>query len=240
MTDAIDLSTAVILNSPQVQGWRPTLRITRIASSIEGGLKILFDRDVPEAWKWPSNPAVPSDNYQYTVFLGTQLAGVWVLAGLVQMWQGRADQPGHPIPPVFHIPPGDSDPGYVNLWGDRRHLWGPLSDYVPHPGDQLAVLVAAGNGRTPEVGVSSVAERSNVVLFTLRADDAGDVTYGAEPPVDPPVDPPRPPVVPSPDLLLARLDALDAKLSALLNRDYTGTAVNRYFGTTAITLTPKS
>jgi hypothetical protein len=194
MKDMIDLSQAILEDSPQLADWPATRRITRVTSTPAGGISVFFDQPLPDAWKWPSNPVRASENFQFTVWLFALLGGVWQGAGFVQMWQGRemGEPDSHAIPPILSVPPGDSVPGYVNLWGDPRHLWGPLSDYVPQPGDAIALMVSAGNGRmcaavSPETGLS-VAERSNVVTFHLTVDDYYDYTYPAD--VDPPVDPP--------------------------------------------------
>ena len=52
--------------------------------------------------------------------------------------------------------------------------WGPMASYNPQPGDQVGFFVTAGNARG-DGGVTSVRERSNVVLVTLP--DSGFVSY---------------------------------------------------------------
>ena len=168
MADAFDLHNAVTHASPaDVADWPITVTITSVSEDPRGGFELLFDRTLPESWKWPSNPAVPSDNFQFTVWSFVQVGGRWHGAGFVQMWQGRSMKSGA-LPAMFAI--NDGAPGYVNWWGDVRRLWGEMSDYVPRPGDQVGFLVSAGNARLVQ-GVTSVRERSNVVLVTLTASD---------------------------------------------------------------------
>ena len=182
MADAFDLHTAVTHASPaDIADWPITVTITTVNEDPRGGFELLFDRTLPESWKWPSNPAVPSDNFQFTVWSFVQVGGKWHGAGFVQMWQGRSMKTGA-LPAIFAI--NDGAPGYVNWWGDVRRLWGEMSDYVPRPGDQIGFLVSAGNGRLVQ-GVTSVRERSNVVLVTLTASDVLGVSTGAAVPPGP-------------------------------------------------------
>ena len=167
MADAFDLHTAITHASPDVADRPITVNIASINEYPRGGFELLFDRTLPESWKWPSNPAVPSDNFQFTVWSFVQVGGRWHGAGFVQMWQGRSMKAGA-LPAMFAV--NDGAQGYVNWWGDVRHLWGEMSDYVPRPGDQIGFLVSAGNGRLVQ-DVTSVRERSNVVLVTLNASD---------------------------------------------------------------------
>lgn len=184
MADAFDLHTAVTHASPaDVADWPITVTITSVNEDPRGGFELLFDRTLPESWKWPSNPAVPSDNFQFTVWSFVQVGGQWQGAGFVQMWQGRSMKTGA-LPAMFAI--NDGAPGYVNWWGDVRRLWGEMSDYVPRAGDQVGFLVSAGNGRLVQ-GVTSVRERSNVVLVTLTASDVLSVIVGAAVPPGPAV-----------------------------------------------------
>jgi hypothetical protein len=210
MTDAIDLQSLLISRSPDIAGWMPTVAITRVRCSAAGGFVIDFDRPIPASWKWPSNPAVPSDNFQWTAWLLLQIGGLWQGAGFVQMWDGRA-QGTRALPPLFADV--DGVPGYRNWWGDPRRLWPEMVDYVPADGDQIGILVTAGNARLTE-GITSVAERSNVVLFTIHADDSGDVAYGdVVPPIV--IDPP-PVTTPAFALVvLAALNRIESKLDAL-------------------------
>jgi len=178
MKDQIEPQALAIHHSPDVRSWPATVSITAIHETPSGGFELFFDRPIPDSWKWPSNPNVPSENFQYTVWFGARIAGAWHAAGFVQMWQGRDFK--RSLPPLFQDV--DGAPGYTRLWGDVRQLWGELSTYTPVPGDALIIFVTAGNGRLTD-GVSSVAERSNIVLFPITANDSAIATYqDQEPP----------------------------------------------------------
>lgn len=217
MTDAIDLQSVLITRSPDVAGWAKTLRITRIACTAAGGFVIDFDQVIPDRWKWPSAPPPSTDNFQFTVWIVLKIGGLWQGAGFVQMWQGRP-MGTRALPPIFADV--DGVPGYRNWWGDPRKFWGAMSEYLPADGDQIGILVTAGNGRLTD-GITSVAERSNVVLYTLRANDAGNQVYlDADPapdPVEPPVvvPPSVPPIVPPEGAVAALFAELDEIKTAI-------------------------
>lgn len=253
--DAIDLGAAIIHSSPDVRSWPATVRITVIDETPAGGFAFAFDREIPESWKWPSNPADPSENFQYTVWAGLKIGDVWHLAGFVQMWQGRAmGGRSRALPPLFQDV--DGVPGYKDWWGDPRGLWGEMSVVVPRSGDVLAFMVSAGNGRLTG-GVSSVAERSNVVLFRIVDTDDTGVSYAADGPIEPPpvVVPPPVNVPPSEgtadvaQLWTAIADMerrqasrhleLMAAIAAFAPPIYDGTVQVPYIGKGAVTLTPR-
>jgi hypothetical protein len=182
--DTIDLSQSQIHNSPaDIASWPATVAITEVAMDPRGGLTLAFNHPLAETWKWPSNPANPSENFQYTVWAVVKLADGWHAAGFVQMWQGRAMGDGS-LPPILS--------GFRNWWGDLRRLWGAMSDYVPQAGDQVGFFVSAGNARL-RGDVTSVRERSTVVVVTLPTGDLGSFSFD-----DVPVRPPTPIPAPAP------------------------------------------
>lgn len=209
--DMLDLSQVQIHASPaDVFSWPTSALITGLQMSPSGGLTFTFDRVLPDRWKWPSNPANPSDNFQYTLWAVVKLADGWHAAGFVQMWQGRLMGDGA-LPPILTQ--------FVNWWGDVRHLWGEMSDYLPRAGDQVGFFVTAGNARL-RTDVTSVRERSNVVVVTLPAGDAGSFTFDPAQPSAPPT-PPAPPIpqqMPSvldPNLIPAMLAQLQQQTALL-------------------------
>lgn len=261
--DQVNLRDVVIMNSPPADEWPITVAITRIRCTPAGGFELTFDRPIPDSWKWPSNPAVPSDNFQYTVWIVVKPGTAFAIgAGFVQMWQGRTmGLPGHALPPIFATPPGDLVPGWRNWWGDPRRPWGVMGDYSPVAGDRIGMFITAGNGRltagvSPATGLS-VRERSNVVLVTLRADDQIDETFNGTGPVDPPVDPPIIPPAPGDWLMLERQiaalridvsqlmgvvenqNALIVQLAGKKAPTYAGSVRVPFVGSVAITLTPQ-
>lgn len=180
--DALDLHAVAMPHSPPVADWPQTVRIVQLDMDPRGGIALTFDQPLPERWKWFSNPAEPSDNFQFTVWACVQRT---YCAGFVEMWAGRSMTDGS-LPALLG--------GYQNWWGDARHLWDSMSDYRPSPGDEVDFFVTAGNGRLVS-GVSSVAERSNVVAIRLPAGDSGHFVFGASAPVPTPAPPPPPVIV---------------------------------------------
>lgn len=170
--DDFDLHTAVIESSAaDIADWPITETITRIQEDPVGGFNITPTPALPATWKWPFAGEGSSDNVQYTVWAFVKVGGVWHGAAFIQMWEGRSMTDGS-LPAIF------TANGYKNWWGDVRHLWGTMSDYVPVAGDQIGFLLQAGNGRL-RGDVTSVKERSNVMLVTLPADDTGDLAGSA-------------------------------------------------------------
>lgn len=181
--DAFDLSTASIVNAPaDVASWPATATISKIAMQPKGapleGLALTFDAQdrwpdyVPPGWAGP---------LQYTVWACTPRP--WVCSGFIQMWRGRPNT-GAPILSDFAI----------NWDYDAR--WGAMSSYRPSVGDSMAFFVTAGNARG-EFGVTSLRERSNVVLVPLPAGDTGVFNFAPIPP-KPEQTPSLPIVVPEP------------------------------------------
>lgn len=155
--DAIDLRQAAVYNSPaDIASWAVTSKITSVSMSSSAGLSFEFTtkqswRDVtPPGWDGP---------LQYTVWAVVNINGRWHTSGFIQMWRGRAST-GAPILSDF-----------ARNWAyDSR--WGPMMGYQPHAGEQMGFFVSAGNARG-DGGVSSVRERSNVVIIALPAGDNG-------------------------------------------------------------------
>ena len=163
----VDLVKAVIHHSPlDIASWLETVQITHVSETATGGYVLTFNIRIPDSWKFFTQPDSPSqDNIQFTVWIFLKLAGVWHGAGFCQMWQDRTMGDGS-LPPIF----AGNPPGYTNWWGDIRHLWEEMSDYIPTPGDQIGFLISAGNARL-QTGVTSVRERSNVYMVPLVAND---------------------------------------------------------------------
>jgi hypothetical protein len=180
--DALDLHTVALPHSPPVADWAQTVKITQLDMDPRGGIALTFDAPLPERWKFFPNPAEPTDNFQFTVWACVQRT---YCAGFIEMWQGRSMTDGS-IPAILG--------GYTNWWGDARHLWDSMSDYVPQPGDEVDVLVTAGNGRLVS-GITSVAERSNVVAIKLPAGDSGHFLFGAAAPLPTPTPTPAPVII---------------------------------------------
>jgi len=206
--DAIDLSHAIIHNSPaDVASWPIAANVSRVnfgAADPSAGV----DLESSAFARWPDYiPPGWSGPIEYTVWACANVEGGWHCAGFIQMWRGRT-WTGAALPNEWN-----------QNWAYDAARWGALADYVPHAGDVMGFFATAGNARG-DAGVTSVRGRTNVVAVRLPA-SGGSASYdcpaacGASipaptaPTVVPPVSPP--PVIVSPlDLssVVARLDLI--------------------------------
>jgi hypothetical protein len=242
MIDMIDLRQAIVFNSPRdIADWPVTGRITEMqihpSRSPNEGCSFVFD----QADRWPTTAEnMPSGmgGLQYTVWPVVRINGQWVTSGIIEMWRGR---------PNTGSPPSKLGEDWAY---DGR--WGPMAGYMPAVGEQMGFFLSAGDARG--VGtVTSVRERTAVVLINLPANDEGTFTFPDSEPIPTPVPTPDPPPVPVPppapggcpcDARLAVIEAklelvgnaIEAMLTAIATAQapsYTG----RIFGA-AFTLTP--
>jgi hypothetical protein len=163
--DAIDLSQATVWNSPQdIASWPVTGAITQLTMQPgqSAGLSFVF----PQHNTWPDyTPPGWDGPIQYTVWAAVRINGQWHTSGIVQMWRERPST-GAPILTDFAR----------NWVYDSR--WGAMAHYQPQVGEQMGFFVSAGNARG--VGtVTSVRERTNVVVVSLPANDTGIFTFAA-------------------------------------------------------------
>jgi hypothetical protein len=150
----IDLSTARIVNAPDVRGWPETATITKV--SFDGATtRIEFTKqEGPNRWPDQTPPGWQGP-LQYTLWLFLKIEGQWVGSGFIQMWHGR-DGSGSSSDP-------DVPSRYHEHWyyGSR---WSPMQDHGPiRSGELIGFMVTAGNARD-SVG-PMLQERSNVVVF---------------------------------------------------------------------------
>jgi hypothetical protein len=163
--DALNLAAAAVYNSPaDIAGWPATAKITRLDMSPSAGLNFEFTTKAT----WPDyTPAGWSGPLEYTVWAVVNVNGSWNTSGFIQMWRGRAST-GAPILATFA----------TNWAYDSR--WGPMNGYQPLAGEQMGFFVSAGNARGAS-GVTSVRERSNVVVVALPAGDSGSFPFSLQP-----------------------------------------------------------
>jgi len=115
---------------------------------------------------WPDiTPPGWDGPLQYTVWAVVNVNGRWATSGFIQMWRGR-ESTGAPILSEFA----------TNWAYDAR--WGPMMGYHPHAGEQMGFFLSAGNARG-EGGVTSVRERTQVVMISLPAGDSGSFGFSA-------------------------------------------------------------
>jgi hypothetical protein len=159
--DQMDLSQAAVYNSPpDIANWAVTSTITRLDMNSSSGLNVEFTTKD----SWPDYVPPGFDGpLEYTVWAVVNINGQWYTSGFIQMWRGRAST-GAPILSNFAI----------NWAYDAR--WGPMAGYQPHAGELMGFFVSAGNARNFTT-VSSLRERSNVVVVPLPAGDNGSFGF---------------------------------------------------------------
>jgi hypothetical protein len=159
--DAIDLSTAIVHNSPvDVASWSKTTKITHLTMLPENSAAPGLSFDFSAHATWPNyTPPGWDGPIQYTVWAGVKISGVWHVSGIIQMWRERAAT-GAPIL---------TNNNFARNWCyDQR--WGAMAGYQPVAGEAMIFFVTAGNARGVTT-VTSVRERSNVVMVNLPAND---------------------------------------------------------------------
>jgi hypothetical protein len=173
--DAINLSQVKVYNSPaDIASWPVTTAITRLEihqSRPNDGVSVVFDKQGHfdgQTWTgWPPPLGVNnlpfSQEIQYTVWAVVQVNGQWYTSGFIEMWTGRPNT-GAPILTDFAM----------NWAYDAR--WGPMQGHQPQIGEQMGFFVSAGDARGQR-GVTSLRERSNVVVVSLPAGDEGVFTF---------------------------------------------------------------
>jgi hypothetical protein len=160
--DAINLNLASVYNSPpDIASWPATGTITNLTMS---GAGLSFAFTTSNSWPDVVPPGF-SGPLEYTVWAVVNVNGSWATSGFIQMWRGRAST-GAPILAEFAL----------NWAYDAR--WGPMNHYQPHAGEQMGFFLSAGNARG-ETGVSSVKQRTNVVLVSLPGGDSGVFNFSS-------------------------------------------------------------
>ncbi len=160
-SDQMNLGSAHVYNSPpDVASWPATGCITRLDMSGAAGLSFQFTTSN----SWPDYVPPGFDGpLQYTVWAVVNQGGTWNTSGFIQMWRGRPST-GGPILAEF-----------ARNWAyDSR--WGPMAGYQPRAGEQMGFFLSAGNARGVTT-VTSVRERTNVVVVSLPPGDNGSFTF---------------------------------------------------------------
>ena len=173
LTHGFDLAPVTIYNSPpDIASWPVTGTITKVSIIPGPGVYITCNKvsppnasPPPAPGEWPQDPSIYPDaiGLQYTLWVALKVSGVWAASGFIQMWLGR--------PGTAALPIGND---FATNWAyDGR--WGTLNGQTPTPGTQMGFLVSAGNARG-FTGVSTVRERSEVVLLNLPDANGGTFT----------------------------------------------------------------
>jgi hypothetical protein len=168
--DQMNLGVAAVYNSPaDIASWPATAAISSISFAHGSGVTIHFTKES----SWPVyTPPGWAGGLTYTIWAVVRVNGSWNTSGFIQMWPGRGGTGAGIVSPA---PCGATD--FACNWAyDGR--WGPMAHYNPSAGEQMGFFVSAGDARG--VGtVTSVRERSNVVVVALPAGDSGAFTFSA-------------------------------------------------------------
>jgi len=160
-SDQMNLGSAHVYNSPpDIASWPATGCITQLTMDPSAGLSFQFTTYN----SWPDyQPPGWDGPLEYTVWAVVNQGGTWNTSGFIQMWRGRASTGG----PILS--------NFANNWAyDAR--WGPMAGYQPHAGEQMGFFLSAGNARGVTT-VTSVRERTNVVVVPLPGGDSGSFTF---------------------------------------------------------------
>jgi hypothetical protein len=175
--DAINMSQVVVYNSPQdIASWPVTGSITQVnidptlgVYATSNKVSAPFSSPPPLAGQWPQDPTAYPDavGLQYTLWAVVEISGTWYTSGFIQMWIGR---PGTGAKPI--------GADWSANWAYDPIRWGLMASYVPTPGSRMGFFLSAGNARG-QTAVTTVRERTNVVLVTLPGNDTGVYTFPA-------------------------------------------------------------
>jgi hypothetical protein len=163
-SDAIDLTQAAVYNSPpDIANWPITGAITNIQFA-QGTTGLSFQFAQQNSWPDYTPPGW-NGPLEYTVWAVVKISGRWDTAGFIQMWRGR---PGTGAGIVVNN-------DFSRNWAyDSR--WGPMAGYQPQVGEQIGFFLSAGDARGATT-VTSLRERTNVVVVSLPAGDNGSFSF---------------------------------------------------------------
>jgi hypothetical protein len=160
-TDAINMGSAIMLNSPRdFASWPITTKITAISMG-PGGVAVDFTaKDGPGRWPDVVPPGW-SGPLQYTLGMAENIGGQWYASTVVEFWYGLDASGG---------PPSQ----FASNWFYDPARWSPMTYHQPAPGEMLGFFVCEGDCRNNVDGtVSPLRVRSNVVLVPMPANDSG-------------------------------------------------------------------
>jgi hypothetical protein len=167
MKDAIDLANVQIHASPDVRSWPITSEITELGIH-PGHLRLRHTKE----GEWPD---VPFDTalQESTLWVFLQIDGHWHGTGAERIRPNQQDKP---------------EPDRVSQWFSEwlydSNRWGPMTRYIPAPGELVGFMLTAGIQRSGDSAI--VRERSAVVLVRYPGEGGGSFPPFAS------LEPPRP------------------------------------------------
>lgn len=161
------LTNAIVMNNPTDLGsWPVTTTITNLQISAAGMTPTFSTENGPGRWPDIIPPGFTGP-IEFTLGMCMNISGQWYCSAPILMWNGENTAGG---------PPSQYD---LNWFYDPVR-WGPMSSHQPAVGETIGVFVAAGALRNLTSGVSSVRERSNVVLITMPSDAGASFTFSVK------------------------------------------------------------
>src|SRR4051812_34825572 len=151
--DAIDpTAIEVVGGSPDVRSWPVTATIRSV--ELTPG-EVRFTADLPT---WPHvTPPGWDGGIQSTLWIVVKRGGQWRSTGSIEFYETRKGT-GSPL-----------SSGQADWWYYAPEIG------QPQPGEVVGLFIAAGDQRRKDV--RSVEERSNIVTFTVPANDTGVFSF---------------------------------------------------------------
>jgi hypothetical protein len=164
------------------KSWPITTHITKITISSSTAMTFEMDNGRPNAW--PDTPDLSASGGMgpllFSIGIAEKINGTWYASAPIQTWRGEPGAGGD-IRVQNVVPAGSCGPNMgqipTNWFYDGR--WGPMRCYDPAVGETIGVFICAGDCRAGNGGLSTVHERSNVVLFSLPGPSASDSVISA-------------------------------------------------------------
>jgi hypothetical protein len=163
--DGIDMSRAVIRNSPLTLGSWPITTGINVVELRPTGVHLDFSKqNGPDRWPDVVPPGW-SGGLQWTLGMALNIGGQWFASAPVQFWHGLEEAGG---------PPQD----YALNWFYDPARWAPMTGHQPVVGETIGIFACAGDCRNNTAGsLSPVKERSNVVLVTFPGPGGARFTF---------------------------------------------------------------
>lgn len=153
LADEMDISGAIIHNSPDVRDWKRTARITTLAFP---GVHVEHTREGD--WPETRDPSRWSDEggIQFTLWIFLRLSdGNLHGSGCIQFWKGCVANGGDSA----HI---------AQNWYYAADRWDGMTGHQPAPGEDVGFMVSQGDARNN--GRSTLSERSAVLRMPFPSD----------------------------------------------------------------------
>lgn len=155
--DIIPIGGITWHNSPDPSGFGLTASLTKLDWSASGVHVEHSKQTDPGSWPDQTTPGWTGP-LQYTLWVVLKIAGVYHGSGIIQFWRGLDRNGGPPS-------------GFAANWVYDPSRWGPMAHYQPAYGENVWMLVTAGDARNGDF--SAVHERSQIVQISFPSNAGG-------------------------------------------------------------------